>query len=304
MERRALLISLGLSVLAMYLVWQYITSEDKKLEEQYGKATSVPMVIAARDILQFETIRPTDIETVTVPYAMIPPGVIGNPKDVIDAVAAIPMTKGEQILDNKIISRNIYSGLDTQVGLGKRAISIPAGLKSSLDHQIRPGSRVDLAAHFEYKSAGSNINEIKVFMQDILVLATGRTIQSNPPKGVDQNLLKGMMSSFADLKDPKEAQEMLNFAKSDPRYGTITLEVTASQAQIIVYVMTVFPDSITLLLRHSDDRQLNRKGTTNLVDVMGPDSYMVRGKKLPAPRAVPRFKFFDLQGGDQVGIRE
>lgn len=298
------MLSLGLSLLAMYLVWQYVTNEDKKMEEQFGKANSQPMVVATRDILQFETIRPTDIETITVPYAMIPPGIINNPKDVIDAVAAIPIAKGEQILDNKLISKNIYSGLDTQITIGRRAISIPVNVKSSVGYNLRPGNRVDLAAHFEYKSTGTNISEEKVFMQDVLVLAAGRTIQSNPPKGVDLDIIRSVMEREKTIRDPKEVQEALNHAKHEPMFNTVTLEVTPNQAQIIVYVMTVFADSITMMLRHSDDRLNNRKGTTNLVDVMGPDSFMVRGKKAPPPRAVPRVKFFDLLGGESSAVKE
>src|SRR5262249_20457817 len=100
MERRATLLSIGLSCLAMFLVYQYLSNQDQKMQEDFG--TFYPMVIASRDILQYETIRPTDIEVVRVPAAMNPPGRISDPKDVIDAVAAIPITKGEQLLDNKI----------------------------------------------------------------------------------------------------------------------------------------------------------------------------------------------------------
>jgi len=301
MDKRAFMMSLGLSVLAMYLVWQTVTTEEARLEALYGKGTSVSIVVATKDILQFESIRPTDIETITVPAAMIPPGYIGNPKDVLDAVAAVPIAKGEQMLDNKIISRNLYSGLDTQIGLGKRAISLPVTLKSSLGYNIRPGNRVDLAGHFEYRATGTNISEVKVFMQDVLVLASGHTIQADPPKGVDQEIIRGATAAQV-VKDSKEVEETLNHAKNEPSFNTVTLEVTPNQAQIIVYVLTVFGDSITLMLRHADDRQLARAGTTNLIEIMGPDSYMVRGKKVSAPRAVPRAKFFDYLGGDRQAV--
>jgi len=292
---------MGLSMLAMYLVYQTVTTEENRLEAAYGKGTSVSIIVATKDILQFENIRPTDIETITVPAAMIPPGYISSPKDVLDAVAAVPIAKGEQVLDNKIISRNIYSGLDTQVGLGKRAIIIPVNVKSSLGFNVRPGNRVDLAAHFEYKAVGSNISEVKVFMQDILVLASGRTIQSDPPKAVDQEILRGAVAAQT-VKDYKEVEETLNHAKTEVNFNTVTLEVTPNQAQIIVYVLTVFGDSINLMLRHADDRQLARAGTTNLIEIMGPDSYMVRGKKVAPVRAMPRAKFFDYLGGERAPV--
>lgn len=303
LERRALTLSLGLSLLAMYLVWQYVSTQDAEMEDLFGLATSKTIVVASRDILQFETIRPTDIESLRVPKSMLPPGYIEDPKDVIDAVAAIPITQGEHVLDNKIISKNVYSGLDTQLVQGRRAISIPVTVKSSVGYMVRPGNRVDLATFFEYKAERANINEVKVFMQDLLVLAVGRTIQSQPPKGVDQNIYRETIREFSSLS-PNEVKETLDFAKEDPNYRTVTLEVTPRQAQILAYVLTVFSDTITLLLRHSDDRALDRKTTTNLFDVMGPDSFLVKGKKAPPQKSIPRPKYFDLQGDRQIGVTE
>ncbi len=301
--QRAMTMSLSLAALAMFLVWQYVSKQDAELEDMYGLTTSRIIVKASRDILQFETIRPTDIETIRVPKAMLPPGYIEDPKDVIDAVAAVPITKDEHILDNKIISKNVYSGLDTQIVQGRRAISIPVSVKSSVGYMVRPGNRVDLATYFEYKAERANINEVKVFMQDLLVLAVGRTIQPTPPRGVDQNLYKEAIREYSSLS-PTEVRETLDFAKDDPVYRTVTLEVTPRQAQVLAYVLTVFSDTITLMLRHSDDRSLDRKQTTNLYDVMGPDSFLVRGKKAPPPRAVPRTRFYDLQGDRQIGVSE
>ncbi|MCB0416937.1 MAG: Flp pilus assembly protein CpaB [Bdellovibrionaceae bacterium] len=301
MESRALKLSIALSIFAMYLVIQYVSGEDKRLNELYADFT--PMVVASKDILQFQTIRPTDVEVIRVPAAMVPPGRIYDPKDVVDAVAAVPIMQGEHILDNKIISKNIYSGLDTQIAISRRAISIPVNTKSALGYMVEPGNRVDVAAQFDYKAKGVAINETKVFLQDILVLASGRTIQTSPPDGVDQLMLRKVSSQFGKGKE-QQYKETLNFATQDQNFQTVTLEVTPEQAQQIAYVMTVYPDSITLLLRNSDDRQLQRTATTNLYDIMGPDSYLIRSQRLPPPAAVPRTKFFDFVGGQAQGVRE
>jgi pilus assembly protein CpaB len=303
MERRAFLISITLSVLSMYLVYGYVSGQSAELEAKYGMPYR-KMVVARRDILQYETVRPVDVEEMPVPNALIPPGMIENQQDVIDAVAAVPIMKGEQILDNKIISKNIYSGLDTQVTLGRRAISIPVNQKSSVGFMVRPGNRVDLAAHFEYRAQGTSIEEVKVFMQDLLILASGRTIQSNPPKGVDQGLLAQVSKDqkIPISKNRGDVQETLDFVKQDPLYQTVTLEVTPEQAQKIFYVMAVYGDSMTLMLRNPNDRQLSSLGTTDFADVMGRDSFYVNGPKQAPPRAVPRPKFYDYVGDQPVPV--
>ncbi len=291
------MLSIGLSVLAMYLVYQYIDGENKKLEADYGKFW--PIVVATRDILQYETIRPTDLEVIRIPNALLPLGDIADPNDVIDAIAAVPITKGEHLIDNKIISKNVYSGLDTQITQGRRAMSIPVNLKSAVGFLIRPGNRVDLAAHFDYRSPSSNISEVKVFMQDLLVLATGRTIQPEPPKAVDQGIVREVLSAKDLERTPtqQELRESLNHAKTDPNYLTLTLEVTPVQAQQILYVLTVYGESLTCFLRNSDDRQLARISTVNLRDVLGADSFYAKGPKLPPLQPGPRIQGIDRKGG-------
>jgi len=305
MEKRATLLSVGLSVLAMYLVWQYVSGEDERLKKDYQVTLNI--VVAKRDILQYETIRPTDVGLLTVPAKFLPPGLISNQEDVYDSVAAIPISKGEFILDNKIISKNVYSGLDSQISRGKRAMAVPVNIKSSVGFQLRPGSRVDLAAVFEYVTNGSTPNtEAKVFLQDLLVLASGRTIQTEAPKGVDQNIIKGLLgdSNPEIPKDQAELRDTLNYAKKDANYTTVTLEVTPDQAQTIAYVMSTYGDTLTLLMRHSDDRTVTSKGVTTLRDIMGPDSYYVKGPKLPnVPRTFPLIKFYDYLEGQSRGVK-
>lgn len=303
-ERRATLLSIGLSVLAMYLVWQYISGEDERLKQDFE--TTLNVVVAKRDILQYETLRPTDVTTLTVPVKFLPPGLIANQEDVYDSVAAIPISKGEFILDNKIISKNVYSGLDTQITRGKRAMSVPVNVRSSVGFQLRPGSRVDLAALFEYRASGQSVKEVKVFLQDLLVLASGRTIQTEAPKAVDQNIIKGLLNANNPEipKDQVELRDTLNYAKTDANYTTVTLEVTPEQAQTLAYVMATFGETLTLLMRNSDDRTVSSTGTTTLKDVMGPDSFMVRGPKAPTLKSVPRIRFYDYSGGVQVPVTD
>jgi Flp pilus assembly protein CpaB len=308
-DKRAFLISITFSVLAMYLVYQYISKEDERLSQMYKE--NVLVVRATKDILQYSSIRPTDIETITVPKALAPAGAIDIKEDAFDAVAAVPIGQGEFILDNKLISKNIYSGLESQISKDKRAISIPVNVKSAVGYLLRPGNRVDLAAQFEYilpKPAAGQIktaSEGKVFLQDLLVLAPGRTIQADPPKAVDKDVirsLKNMKDDSIGKQTDTELREALNYAKDDRNYQTVTLEVTPQQAQTIVYVMSTYPESLTLLLRHSDDRQLDKREPATLTKVMGPESYLNKGNKLPPPVAIPRFKFFDYVGEGSVPV--
>lgn len=308
-DKRAFTISISFAVLAMYLVYQYISGEELRLTNMYKKTTVV--VKAKHDILQYDSIRPTDIETITVPISLAPVGAVDIKEDAFDAVAAVPISQGEFILDNKLISKNIYSGLESQISLEKRAVSIPVNVKSGVGYLLRPGNRVDLAAHFEYTLAkpgsngSKNASEVKIFLQDLLVLASGRTIQSTPPKAVDQNIIRRIRNIKDDSLNKQtdsELRDALNYAKEDRNYQTVTLEVTPRQAQILVYVQSLYGESLTLLLRHSDDRQIQDRAPTNFAQVMGPESYLNRPPKSLPPMAIPKYKFFDFVGDRSVPV--
>lgn len=299
MEKRAFTLSVGLSLFAMYLVYQYVETEESRLEELYGKDSMTNLVVASRDILQYQTIRPTDLAVITVPRALRPTGQIFYPKDVFDAVAAIPIKKGEFILDNKVVSKNVYSGLDTQISLGKRAISVPVNDKTGVGFHLRPGNRVDLAARFEYRAKNVATDELKVFMQDILVLAVGRTIQTESPRAVDLRVLSTIATNEETGPTRKEVKETLDFVKTDADYETVTLELTPPQAQMLIFVMSIY-GAPTMFLRNPNDRSTSQRPTTNLEDVMGKDSYYVRHRKLPPPRAMPQPQGYDFVNGRAV----
>jgi len=307
-DQRAFLISVSFSVLAMYLVYQYISGQEERLTGMYKKTVSV--VRAKKDILQYASIRPTDIETISVPIAVAPSGAVDIKEDAFDAVAAVPISQGEFILDNKLISKNVYSGLESQISVEKRAISIPVNVKSGVGYLLRPGNRVDIAAHFEYllpapgSNGKKNASEVKVFLQDVLILASGRTIQTSPPKAVDQDVirsLRGLKDDSLSKQSDSELREALNYAKEDRNYQTVTLEVTPQQAQTLVYVQSLYGESLTLLLRHNDDRQGESRQPTNLSRVMGPESYLNK-PRASAPIAIPKYKFFDYVGESSVPV--
>ncbi|MFM8270661.1 MAG: hypothetical protein ACKN9V_10780, partial [Pseudomonadota bacterium] len=142
--------------------------------------------------------------------------------------------------------------------------------------------------------------------QDLLVLASGRTIQAEAPKAVDQQIISQLMNDKNPEipKNKTEIRETLNYAKTDANYATVTLEVTPDQAQTIAFVMSTYGGTLTLLMRNADDRTISSKRNQTLEDVMGPDSFFVRGPKQKEAAPAPKVKFNDFQGGNLVPVTE
>jgi Flp pilus assembly protein CpaB len=150
----------------------------------------------------------------------------------------------------------------------------------------------------EYRANNINTNELKLFLQDMLVLAAGRTIQPEAPLGVDQRIINAIAPDNSP-ETKKEMKETLEFAKTDANYETVTIEATPEEAQILIYVMSVYKE-LQVVLRNPDDRKTERRTTTNMRDVMGEDSYYVKHRQLPPPALVPQPEGYDFVGGRAV----
>ena len=130
-----------------------------------------------------------------------------------------------ELLQYKFFSDAPETRFAEQIDKDKRAITIPVSQTSSVANFVAPGSRVDIIATMTFKDKTDADNEAlevtKTLLQNIRVIAVGNTISR-------QNYLKNQSGG----------------------YGTVTLEVTPIQAEILVFAMDKGAGQLTLLLRN------------------------------------------------------
>lgn len=271
MNNKAITLSVVMAVIAMMFVESYVSSIEDKAKKEYG--TEILVVTASKDIQEMQSINETMLSLKTVPKKFLEPAAISftgdakkaesDLKDLAGTVAIVPIRKGEQLTFNKLTEPSIRTGLSHQVKPGYRAISIPVDPVSGVGKLIKPGDRVDIIITVQVDSQNS---VTKTLMQDVPILATGKNVTNNIARLIE--------------KDPGSKIAKVRSLASDDRYGTVTIEVDPSQAQLVAYaVSSAKKGSIVLTLRNNDDTERNSLRPVSKSDMLGGDSKIINLQK-------------------------
>ena len=270
----------------------YSYSQEQKAlnDKRYG--TTKTVLVAAKDILEMQTIDETLVQQEEKPQEFLQPGAVETPDDAVGLVAATPIKKGEQILLTKLLSPGPNTGLSLQVAPDKRAVTIPVDEVRGVGKLVRPGDRVDIITSINYGEAKNEKREVKTLLQDILVLATGINVTNNIPRAI-----------LLDTFNGKPAYKNLN---GDTGYSTITVEVSPMEAEKLIYIESVAPGAIFLSLRNGNDKVQPPLPTATLDTVLGAESERALQMKMQKIQAQPpqattsarKPTFVELRGSD------
>ncbi len=231
-----LIIAAAAGLLAVVLINLYIQQQAKVAEDRViaGQKNLASTVVATRDIPAGTAVQEDMLKEVTVSRGMLQPRAAQSIDRVIDKVSLAPISKGEQILLNKLAISGREVSLSSKIPPGKRAITIPVDNISSVGGMIRPGDHVDVLGSVpvpfmtaEGKQA-MQMSTMPLF-QDILVLAVGQEFTTIP----------------GGPQDKKETRALSN---------VITLSLDPQQANLIAFAQE--QGKIRLVLRSPGDTQL------------------------------------------------
>jgi pilus assembly protein CpaB len=272
---RAVLISMVIALIAVGLVWSYVNQQKASILEL---ATPKKVVVANQDIKELSTIDETMLRIDSVPQSYIQPGTYESDKEIIGLVTTVPIKKGEQVLQNKLLFKESQTKLAARVSKGKRAVTIPVTDIHGISRLVKPGDRVDLLSSIDYGSGNRESREVKTVLQDVLVLATGRNVIASIPTEI--------------VTDPISGKEIKRDLRKNVRYPTVTLEATPEEAQGIVFLLTSGDGSIFLSLRNPDDRSLEKLYTTDAIKILGVRSSKGRQQEGIKVKRQPRWLEF------------
>ena len=222
-------------VLAAAFAYAYM---EKRLAEQRETLEQQPVasvdqpdvreIVAARnDVLRGERVAADDLRTLRVPAeGVLLDGVITEPGQAEGRVAVANLYAGEWVSDRKLAAPD-----DPRQGLGSllapehRAIRIPVDPVSGLLGILEPDDRVDVVGVF---ASDDRRTVARTLLQNVPVLAVGQ--QGVPGGGTS---------------DPEEAKR----EQAARRDGTVTLDVTRKQAEIIALALGV--GKVQLALRNT-----------------------------------------------------
>lgn len=247
---KALLISLVVSVFAVFLLFSYISSKEKALLEM---ATPIQVVVANRDIPEGRRVDADMVKLSKIPQKYVQPGAVGDLQQVLNRNINVPVLKGTQILESMFIATEA-EGIASKIPAGKRAYSIFVTDVTAVGELIQPGDMVDLLVTVEVGSFqdGRNVSEeiiTKTVLENILVLAVNQTSSKRR-----QTSIEGMRQEAAGSVFKTEAQGLNR--KKEP-LKTLTLAVTPMDLQKLNLAQEIGTLSAALRSSFDEGKQEN-----------------------------------------------
>lgn len=257
-ESRNLWISIGAGVFATFMLYSYTQEKKDELEKKSGD--KVRVVVAREDIREMDTIYDNVLEIAEKRRSEVEPDAYDSISSVIGGVAAIPITKGQTLTKNKVSEPGPETGMALQVSPGKRAVTIPVNDERANSKMIRPGDRVDIFAIIDSGKGLNQKRDVTVFMQDVVILATGHNVHNNLPRTIE--------------RDPSGKSLIQTSLTGDTKYSHITIEVKIEDAQDLVFLAATNPSSLYFLLRNPHDRKIESRLPASNADTL---QYRIKG---------------------------
>jgi pilus assembly protein CpaB len=267
MNSRALVISLVMSVVAVFFVRSYVESIEEESNRKYG--TQLLVMVAKTDIKEMETLTEKSLEYKEIPKRFLEPAAVSaDPREKDEdargkdlrkfsgSIAVVPIKKGEQVTLNKITEPSVRTGLSPQIAPGRRAVSISVNDLTGVAKLVKPGDRVDVVGVVDI-GLGKENKYARTFLQDVVILATGRNVTNNPARTVET--------------DPFSGKEKVKSLSEDLSFNNVTIEVDSSQAQMLALLQSSNEAVLFLSLRHNDDSERVNNAPMTYRDLLPPE---------------------------------
>ena len=168
-------------LLASYLVYSVVVQLQAKAPEVGNQA----IVVAAVNMGLAETITKDHVKVVPWPKGSVPPGALTSLEQAHGRVVRSAIVAGEPLIDAKLAPEMSGRGgiMPMLVPEGQRAVTIKVDDAIRETGFILPNSRVDVLVSIQ----GTNPNAdrvAKTILQDVLVLASGQTVELRDNKPV------------------------------------------------------------------------------------------------------------------------
>lgn len=250
MNNRAVTLSALMAFLSVLLMMNYVSTIEDQAKNKFGGNRVV--LVAQKDISLMDTIDDSHLTQAVVPTEFVQPLAIHYDGDVnvkrtndlkkglTGFVAMVPIKKGEQITQNKISEPNIRTGLSPRVNPGKRAVSIPVNEITGVSKLVKPGDRVDVIAILSTRQGAQTTKIAKTVLQDVPILAVGRSISGNMPRIVQEGSSGGV--------------QVRNLTSFDG-FVSVTIEVFPQHAQMLSLLTGDRETTLSLTLRNNDDNE-------------------------------------------------
>ncbi len=239
-NRKALIISLALTVVCALVLFSYVRNLKTPVEEK----PKTNILVSSRDIRPGEVILAADLKEMEVSSDSVPEGILTDKAVIEGMFAKEAILAGEPFREQRLAKREALP-LSQNLPKGFRAVSIFINESNLLSMQIMTGDYVDVIASWTVTpKKGNAIQLTKIVMQHVQVLALG------PNRVLGENAGIPNRGGYNIEDIPK----------------TVTLAVTPEDAERIIF--NTNNSAFTLALRGKTDEEIVDTDGTIVTDMI------------------------------------
>ena len=204
-----LLLAIVLGALSAAMVYRYMRTQKELIEEARRAAggATTELLVANALIPVGTRIDPSQVRVVQWPVDLQPEGALRDPESVRDGIARSTIEKNQPVLETTLI-RQGAGLLPLLITDGMRGMSVKVDNVTGVSGFITPNSRVDVIAAGTLEGADRE-ERSKMILQNVRVLATGKTIEQRDEKPVE-------VPTVTLLVTPEDAEKLTLATHSDP----------------------------------------------------------------------------------------
>jgi pilus assembly protein CpaB len=203
------LFALVIGALAAAVVYRNLQSQRAEIEaaRRASQNQTVDVVVATQRIALGTRVEAAQVKTVPWPVAVQPDGAFHDVGSVVNTIVRTTVEPNQPLLEGVLV-KEPAGLLPLLISEGMRAMSVKVDNVTGVSGFITPNSRVDVLA--AGKPEGGNSDErSKLILQNVKVLATGKSIEQVDEKPVE-------VPTVTLLLTPDEAEKLTLATHHDP----------------------------------------------------------------------------------------
>jgi pilus assembly protein CpaB len=202
------LMAILVGALVSALVVRRMHSLQQEIESIRGSAgrPTVDVVVAAEQIPIGSRIEANQVKLVAWPVEAQPEGTVRTVKDVVGSIVRTTVERNQPVLQTDLVAQGAGL-LPLMIPEGMRGMSVRVDNVTGVSGFITPNSRVDVI--IAGLPEGEADQRSKVVLQNVKVLATGKSIEQKDEKPVE-------VPTVTLLVSPEEAERLTLAARFDP----------------------------------------------------------------------------------------
>lgn len=213
-EKKLVIIAVICGLAAAAAVYIFLSGREAEI---LGKMEPVKVYAAAKVIPAWTRIEPEMLEVIELPKRYITASHTSERKKLLGRLTMVPFAQGEPLLLNKVSEGG--DELNTVIPAGLRAVSVSVDEESGVGYMVSAGDYVDVILNFQGEENSKKTMTTATILQAVKVIAAGQHGSSSKSK----------------------------------QYASITLAVTPSEAEIIMFAKE--KGRINFSLRALGDRE-------------------------------------------------